>query len=280
MKLLELTSDIVFKAFMMSKNTNRYKAKLINLITGIPEIDLMNATYESNELAIANKSDKVYKTDIIVKVNKNIISIEMNKNYYQGLFIKNATYANKLESEQFGSGDNYLNYSKIIQINIDNFHKFKGNKLLYKFTMREVDTNELENNLLESYHIDLTYLNRICYTECKNELERFCFMFKDNIKDIEGEIKMDDIMDEAYEELERISSDKNIIGLYDKEKIEQKIMNTRLLDAELKGKEEGKKEGIQQRNIEIARNMLKKDININDIIEITGLTKDQIEELK
>ena len=146
--------------------------------------------------------------------------------------------------------------------------------------MREVDTNELENDLLESYHIDLTYLNRICYTECKNELERFCFMFKDNIKDIEGEIKMDDIMDEAYEELERISSDKNIIGLYDKEKIEQKIINTRLLDAELKGKEEGKKEGIQQRNIEIARNMLKKAININDIIEITGLAKDQIEELK
>ena len=102
MQLLELTSDIVFKAFMMSDNTKHYKAKLISLITGIPEINLENATYESNELAVTNKNDKVYKTDIIVKVNRNIISIEMNRDYYEGLFIKNATYVNKLESEQFG----------------------------------------------------------------------------------------------------------------------------------------------------------------------------------
>ena len=117
MKLLELTSDIVFKAFMMSDNTKHYKAKLISLITGIPEINLENATYESNELAVTNKNDKVYKTDIIVKVDRNIISIEMNKDYYEGLFIKNATYVNKLESEQFERGDSYLSYNKIIQIN-------------------------------------------------------------------------------------------------------------------------------------------------------------------
>ena len=204
----------------------------------------------------------------------------MNKDYYEGLFIKNATYVNKLESEQFERGDSYLSCNKIIQINIDDFHKFKGNKLLYKFTMREVDTNELENEILESYHLDLTYLDSLCYTECRDELEKFCFMFKENIKQNEKEIRKDKIMNEAYEELERLSRDKNIIGLYDKEKVEKKILNTRLLDAELRGKEKGIEEGKFEEKKEIARSMLNKGMTINDISEITGLTKEQIEELK
>ena len=101
-------------------------------------------------------------------------------------------------------------------------------------------------------------------------------MFKEDIKQNEKEIREDDIMDEAYEELERLSSDLGIIGLYDKEKVEQKIINTRLLDAERRGK----KEGINERNIEIAKNMLNENIDILTIQRVTGLPKEQIEELK
>ena len=168
----------------------------------------------------------------------------------------------------------------MIQINIDDFHKFNGNKLLYKFTMREVDTNELESEFLESYHIDLTYLKDKCYNEIKDELERICLLFIDKNNEYKSLLKGDNIMDEAYEELERISRDTGIIGLYDKEQIEQKVLNTRLKGARLEGIEEGKKEGEKNKSIEIAKNMLKKDMGISDIIEITGLTEGQIKELK
>ena len=36
-----------------------------------------------------NKSEKTYKTDIIVTVEKSIINIEMNKDYYKGINNKN-----------------------------------------------------------------------------------------------------------------------------------------------------------------------------------------------
>ncbi len=49
------------------------------------------------------------------------------------------------------------------------------------------------------------------------------------------------------------------------------------------GKEEGKNIGIQEgknaRNIEIAKNMLKKKINIKDISEITGLKENEIKKI-
>jgi predicted transposase/invertase (TIGR01784 family) len=65
-------------------------------------------------------------------------------------------------------------------------------------------------------------------------------------------------------------------------------MKTRLEEAKIDGIQEGHKvgieegrtEGINQRNIEIAKNMIKKNMSMSDIIEITGLTKEQIEELK
>jgi predicted transposase/invertase (TIGR01784 family) len=47
----------------------------------------------------------------------------------------------------------------------------------------------------------------------------------------------------------------------------------------MEGRSQGIKEGINQKNIEIAKNMLKKSM-IEDIIEITGLSLNQINELK
>lgn len=253
---------------MMSDNTKNYKARLIHLITGLPEEDLKEATYESTELAVNNKNDKVYKTDIIVKIDKHIINIEMNGNYYDGLLEKNGTYYHKLRSEQLSSGESYLNIKKVIQINIDNFTRFHGNKLVYEFKMREKDTNEIETDTIESYHIDLSYLRKNCYNN--SELEKILLLFIEQTK--KGDGIMEDYMKEAYDELERISRDKDIIGLYDAEKEAEKVLNTRLEGARL--------EGINQRNIEIAKNMLLKNISIQDISEITGLRKEQIENLK
>ena len=82
-------------------------------------------------------------------------------------------------------------------------------------------------------------------------------------------------MEEAYETLENISSDEKIIGLYDAEKVEQKILNTRLKGA----KQEGIEQGIQQRNIEVAKLMIKENIDISIIQKITGLSKEEIENL-
>ena len=271
MKLLELTSDVVFKSFMMSDKTKEYKARLIHLITGIPESELLSATYQSIELPIKHKKDKVLKTDIIVNVEKSIISLEMNKEYYDGLFVKNGTYLNHIESSQFERGDVYLDYKAIIQINFDNFQKYKGDKLIYEFMMREKETNEIETDLVKSYHINLSYLKNHCYNEC-NELEKLCILFQEDIEKYKREIKEDEIMEEAYETLENISSDEKIIGLYDAEKVEQKILNTRLKGA--------KQEGIEQGIIRVAKNLLSQNVDIDIIMKATALTKEEIEKLK
>ena len=189
---------------------------------------------------------------------------------------------NHIESSQFEKGEDYLEYKAIIQINFDNFQKYQGNKLIYEFMMREKDTNEIETDLLKSYHINLPYLKNHCYNEC-NEIEKLCILFQEDIEKYKLEIKEDEIMEEAYETLENISSDEKIIGLYDAEKVEQKILNTRLKGAKQEGIEEGTQQGIEQgfqrRNMEIAKNLLSQNVDIDVIMKATGLTKEEIEKL-
>jgi len=63
---------------------------------------------------------------------------------------------------------------------------------------------------------------------------------------------------------------------------QKKLYNDRdeLQAAINKGREEGREEGEVKKSLEIAKRMLKKNISIEEIIELTGLTVKEIEQLK
>ncbi len=48
----------------------------------------------------------------------------------------------------------------------------------------------------------------------------------------------------------------------------------------IEGIKEGKEEGIKERNIAIAKNMLKDNLDIKTICKYTGLSKEEVESLK
>lgn len=52
-----------------------------------------------------------------------------------------------------------------------------------------------------------------------------------------------------------------------------------LYEAKRDGKKEGVIEGAKEEKLQIAKNMLKKGMDLSDIIEITGLMKEDIEKL-
>ena len=80
------------------------------------------------------------------------------------------------------------------------------------------------------------------------------------------------IMEEYVKEAKRASTNEEIVGLYDKELHEEKLRTTELEEA----RDEGEKKGI----IETAKNMLKKKLDKDLIIECTGLTRTEINNLK
>ena len=79
------------------------------------------------------------------------------------------------------------------------------------------------------------------------------------------------------------SEDEEIIGLYDKELHQEMLRNTELYEAEKKGIEQGIEQGREEekkiRSIEIAKSMLKKEMEVSLISEITGLSIEEINNL-
>ena len=73
---------------------------------------------------------------------------------------------------------------------------------------------------------------------------------------------------------------KDIVGLYDKELHEEKLRITELEEAREKGMAAGIAKGKKESILETARNMLKKKLDINLIAECTGLSKEEISNLK
>ena len=84
-------------------------------------------------------------------------------------------------------------------------------------------------------------------------------------------------MDEYVKEAEEVSFEGGVGEAYDKE---WALRDQGYRDGLSQGKAEGKAEGFSQGKVEIAKNMLAKNMEIELISEITSLTEDEINSLK
>jgi predicted transposase/invertase (TIGR01784 family) len=103
------------------------------------------------------------------------------------------------------------------------------------------------------------------------------------ITEMKEKFKGDESYMAAIRKVEDLSTDPNFIGYYDIEEARKQdledMKNTGIRIGMEQGREEGREEGIEQNKLDIAKKMLNKNMDINDIIELTGLTKETIEKL-
>ncbi len=79
-------------------------------------------------------------------------------------------------------------------------------------------------------------------------------------------------MKKAKKKLVDLSEDTELVGMYDKEIVDRKVNNTKLIAA--------KNEGIEQNKKEIVINMLKENIDIKFISKVTGMSENEILKFK
>ena len=173
-------------------------------------------------------------------------------------------------------GENYLEVKKIVGINL-----MKGNYNYNNFYLvndygfiNKLNYGVIKNECLEMYLIRLDLVKENVYNY--NE-ERFIKWLKFiNAKDI-VEMKEigngDERMEQALKFMEEFLNDEEIRNVYNK-------INDVERYAKRQGVKERKAEGRRDEKFEIARNMLKINLDITSIMAVTGLTKNEIEALK
>ncbi len=78
------------------------------------------------------------------------------------------------------------------------------------------------------------------------------------------------------DKLKELGIDDEFGAYYDAEIVHRKEINTARSDGYNDGKQEGKREGRKDTATSIAKNLLKMNLSVKDIMKATGLSKKQI----
>lgn len=305
-KVLKPTNDFVFKKIFGSVGSERITTSLLEAILkiNITAIDLdKNPITEKDVL-----NDKMGIMDIRVEINNKIdADIEMQMIDQGNIEIRLMRYVSKIFIRGLKAGENYLDAKESIAILIANFEieKHKNvKKILTEYEMREKNYgNIVLTDKIKVYILELPKIERIkskdeslnLWIKFMKDLEVKKMVDKED-KELEETIQAIQEAEKKYEELCQDEHARYIAELREKY-IEDSISikqlgyeNGRkdgkkegkkqgLAEGMKKGKEEGVQEGRKQELERIAKNMKNKNYSVEEIMQITQLTKKEIENL-
>ena len=147
------------------------------------------------------------------------------------------------------------------------------NAIKYSITKRLILTDKFELDIIE--------LSKIKGRENEKDqlLDWLIFLENPESERVTRKMEENENIKEAKKELDRISQDDVLRRMAFKAELERMDNEQMLYEAKRDGKKEGIIEGAKEEKLQIAKNMLRKGMSISDIIEITGLTKEEIEKL-
>ena len=272
-KEINLLNDAMFKALFRSKEARGVIASVISAILGIDKEKLIYADFGSGELVKSKIFEKGKICDIIIKIDdSNKIILEMNQSTSHNIFDKNTTYSFTIINESIKKIEEKYIYPNIILINIDAFNKFKTKKGILDFRIRD-EEGHIETNIYRSIHLILENLKGKAYNEDVRKLAEFLQIT--DIKTLKEFYKGDSNYMACIRKVEELSTDPEFVGYYDLEEAHRQDLN----DSYNTGYDEGIDVGKKEEKIEIAKNLLKQNISIENISLATGLSIEEISKL-
>ena len=230
------------------------------------------------------KDDKLGVLDIVTELDgKEKCNIEMQLIDKNNIIERMLYYWSKMYTRQIKAGDDYKKLEKTIVILIADFNIKGLEEVEYHSTWKIIETNSVKKLILtDKFELDIIELLKIKGRENEKDqlLDWLIFLENPESERVTRKMEENENLKEAVEKLDRISEDEKmqrIIELREKAiRDEHAIYDTGLDD----GIEEGKAKGAREKQIEIAKSMLKENMDIEMIIKITGLTKQEIEKLQ
>ena len=275
---IDVMNDALAKALLRSEEAREVVATFISKVSGIDKELLINAKYVGGEIPKKKVYEKNKESDVMVLIDENHrIIVEINRNSTNYIFDKNSSYAMASIIEM--TRPRNTRFPTVILINLDNFNKYHTKLPVLTFIPRDEEGN-IETNLYKSIHIILENIVNQEYT-IDNEIVKFAKLLRaKSIEELEKEFKEDDNYMKAINKIEELLMDPNFAGAYDVE--ERRAFD--MEDMRLTGKDEGRAigliEGKKEKQLEIAKKMLKDMTDYNLIAKYTGLSVEEIRELE
>ena len=281
MDMIPLSYDLVFK--------NVFKLNL-NLL-----VDLLNASLKmeiskddkirilDSELPITNKNERKKMVDIIVSINDKIfIDIEMNRSKFEYVMERNFNYLDKIATIIFEKGKSIKEINNIqLNLNINPFEEDLEDIIVpYGLLTQKVYPSN-KRIFLKS----LELYSKLYYNEGVKTKEIIWYTMLiaqtfSELYELSKQILDEKEVNRLMEAMIKMNNDEFILHEWQKDKMDALVKQNEMEGAKQEGFEQGVKQGINERNIQIAKNMLKENMDIKTISRLTNLTETDIQKLK
>ena len=284
-KLLDVTNDYIFKrTFGYTESQEVTKILLRDVLQdNINSIKLNNQTITEKELM----DDKVGIMDIKAVLDGDTqCDIEMQVVNQHNIEKRILFYWAKMYTQTIKEGNQYNDLKKSICVLIADF-ELDGlkdiKKYITKWNIREEEYKSvILTDVLEIVIIELPKYMKYAKKENRENLNLWLEFFKNpeviimsNENDEENIKETKEAIKKAQENLEKISKDEHERYLAE---LREKYIRDQVAVQEygyIKGREKGREEGKE----EVARKLLEKNESIEYIMDVTGLTEEEIKGL-
>ena len=248
-----------------------------------------------NDLIEDNRVNKKNEVDLLCKLDKEYVSIEINTDFDDAIVKRNYAYISRLLSKELNAGDSYK------EDNIDNNNDDKEIKMYYQININTKDflgepfeichvkgefSNMIAAKFMESYYINVSYYVKKWYTlngKGLTDFEKLMVLIGTNRKSVIECLNDNKILKDIGDAVKKYSEDDDLLYYYDRD--EQLVSDAKRVSAnETREKLEKEFEeklslNAKETSLEIARRMKEEGASIKFISKVTDLTKEEVEKL-
>ena len=273
-------NDRAFKEVFLNPNNSDLLKALLEFILKI-KIDKLEI--KKTELLSGNVNIKDKRVDAIVHTGNKKIEIEINSQNKDYLHTRSTAYICNIYQSNASVGDTYNEDTDIIQVNLTwGLGRNNDEMKIYKI-MNEKGELYVKNFII--YEINMDYYDKIWYSKNEEEIKKNQYMIMLDLdkKELKNMPK-DKIVDKYITNVTIVNDDPEFQKYMSEEEDKRKIQNSLLSEA----KEEGISQGISQGYTsgindginQTAKNLLSMNMTLEDISKATGLTVEEIKNLK
>ncbi|MDF2652123.1 MAG: hypothetical protein K0Q73_7928 [Paenibacillus sp.] len=284
--LLDPKNDFVFKRIFGSEDNKDILLAFLNrtfMEAGEPpltEIILMNPYTDKD-----SPRDKQSIFDIKARTAEGkLINVEMQLFNKYDNEKRTLYYWSKQYSSQLEEGQAYSKLRKCVTINILNFTILPNEHYHSVFHLREDNSGIPFIDDMEIHVIELSKLDKQPIPS-EGGLLNWLLFLKSEDTSLWEVLKMNEPqLGKAMTALEYLSQNAEARRLYE---MRQKALHDEVSmlegareEGERRGEVRGREQGLYEKSVEIARKMLSKKMDMDEIVEFSGLTVEEIERLK
>ena len=269
------TVDFCFKELMHNENVRKgIIAAILNVQPEEVEDTILMPTILRKEL----EDDKYGILDVKVKLKNGIkIDFEMQVIYYDCWEKRTIYYLSKMYTEQLKAGEDYDKLQKCIQVSILDHVLIQEDDKYYRcISFCDTETGEKYSDMMEMHILELPKLPPEQQDET-DLLQWMRFLGGKNREDLKRMAEKNSNLQEAYDELDRLSADERKRLEYEARQKAIRDKNMLFKTGVERGRKEGIEQGIERGRKDIILSMLKSGMSIEQIAKII---KEPVEDIK